>query len=157
MSIQSITKFDEKSHEVVNAKMNIRVYGYDIPTMSPPPVPLEVYIKNVEITEGIKYTMPFSEGHYFDQRLNEKRFHKVISWRKTMYEIETDFGVFISACGAPSSQYNVTVNSLPSSEYVSGEPVDWLNYVGKRIKVFTGPTENIPVWSWIYFIHENIV
>ena len=25
----------------------------------------------------------------------------------------------------------------------------------KKIKVLTGPTENIPVWPWIYFIHEN--
>ena len=73
MSIQSITKFNEKSHEVVNAKMNIRVSGYDIPTMSPPPVPLEVFIKNVEITEGIKYTTPFSEGYYFGRPVGQAK------------------------------------------------------------------------------------
>ena len=152
---QNKTEFHENSFEVKNAKMIISRFGNEIPDISPPPDPLEVNVINVTITEGSKYTLPFSRGNYFDHRLNEERFHKVIPWKLTMYEIETDFGVYISACGAPRSQFNAAINSLPGSKYVSGLPVNWTNYVEKKIKVLTGPTENIPVWPWIYFIHEN--
>ncbi|MDP6216862.1 MAG: hypothetical protein QF649_06580, partial [SAR324 cluster bacterium] len=70
-------------------------------------------------------------------------------------EIETDIGVYISACGARRHQNNVAIHPLPNNQYVSGAPVNWPDYVGKKVKVLTGPTENIPVWLWIYFVHEN--
>ena len=152
---QNKTEFDENSFEVKNAKMIFTSNGSEIDKISPPPVPLEVNIINVTEAEGKKYTSPFSRGVHFDHRLNEERFHKVTPWKLNMYEIETDIGVYISAQGAPGSQFNVAINSLPGSKYVSGAPVNWMDYVGKKVNVLTGPTENIPVWSWIYFVHEN--
>ena len=85
-------------------------------------VPEEVFVKNVIVENG---------GKYYD------------CWRKKMYEVETDVGVYISAQGQPYDQNNV-----------GGGPVIWSDYVGKRVNVITEPSKWAPVvkFLWIKYV-----
>jgi len=82
--------------------------------------PQEVLIKNVASEHGRKY---------------------YTGWGASMYEIETDVGVYISAQGRPYDQNNI-----------GGGPVVWSDFIGKRVNVVTEPSKSAPVFLWIKYV-----
>ena len=77
-----------------------------------------VFVKNVRNQPGSKYRPGF--------------------WKASMFEVETNCGVYISAVGRPNDQNNPT-----------GEFMPWSKAVGKKVKVYTGYS-NAPGWLWIH-------
>ena len=65
-----------------------------------------------------------------------------------MFEIETDIGVYITAKGRQKDQNNPTLSNGQGGDFA-----DWMEHIGKRVKVITGPCKRPDVkFSWIYYI-----
>ena len=141
------TTFNKNSPEVKSAVRTSNLPGDRIWNTYPLPQTIEVSVKKVLITKGQKY----SSG-----------------WNWPMYEIETDKGVFISAHGPDNPDDDLsrialmrkTQNNgklLAGNLSGGGSEVFWNNpdYKTKKLKVITGPSDRVPDWTWIYFIHEQ--
>lgn len=121
--------FDENSEEVKNAKQICS--RQDIYRGGPFPVSEEVLIKSVTTQLGNKYSKGIKPN-----------------WRAEMFEIETDIGVYITAKGRQKDQNNPTLSNGQGGDFA-----DWMEHIGKRVKVITGPCKRPDVkFSWIYYI-----
>tara|TARA_X000001036_G_C20560170_1_gene758104 strand:+ start:284 stop:802 length:519 start_codon:yes stop_codon:yes gene_type:complete len=140
------TPFNRDSYEVKKAKKTSLQHGRQMWGASKPKT-TKVKIKNVYKTRGKKYCD---------------------SWGWPMYEIETNKGVYISAYGPDyeadnefrvemmrKNQNNGTVALGKLSG--GGKEVFWdkKKYRKNKIEVVTGPSDRVPDWTWIYFIHGN--
>jgi len=139
-------KFNLDSLEVKNAKRSSEQAGRQMWNSDEKPELIKVKIKKVRITSGKKYYS---------------------GWGWPMYEIETNKGVYISAHGPAttkkSERRDIMRRNQNNGKSLSGilsgggNEVFWddKKYRKKKMKVVTGPSDRVPDWTWIYFIHEN--
>ena len=132
---EELKSFWMKSEEVINAKTVCNEkYIYSV---NPSPQPVQTRIKNVFLIPG-----------------NFAKKYKS-NWRFSMFEIETDIGVYISSSGFPGNPHHQNNGIFSNGKlYSGGADVDWAHYENKIIDVVTGPPEANP-WKWIYFIHKR--
>ena len=132
---EELKSFWYKSEEVINAKtVSNEKYIYSV---NPSPQPVQTKVKNVFLIPG-KFAKKYKSN-----------------WHFSMYEIETDIGVYISSSGFPGNPHHQNNGFFSNCKlYAGGADIDWAHYENKIIDVITGPSGAAP-WKWIYFIHKQ--